>query len=125
MIAFAEKHSQQRLLDEIKEREEDGDDWTEAIMDWDGLECERCGVLSVIKEVIKDEKDILLCACSDYEDNIYLMWTPKYPWATQTEAEKKIKTREDVKNLIMPYLEELLDKKDIPEFKYHEATNGG
>ena len=95
------------------------------IDDYEGKDCECCGIASMLKDVIQDEDNIRLVACDDYDGRYFLIFTPRYPWDDMTDEEKIIKTQDDIKNLISPYLVELYGEKYMPEFEYKEVENGG
>lgn len=81
------------------------------------------GIAALLHAVIEEKEDVCLVACYDFEGKQYLLFTPVYPWSQQSEGEKKIKTENDVDEIIRRYVSILTDKP--LEITYHSVPNGG
>ena len=102
------------------------EDVTAVAHEYEGsLDCV-CGLMAMIRDVVADEKEVNLCACDDFDGREYILFTAFYPWEHKTEGEQKINSKEDVINLLTPYLTELYGEEVDPnEFGYQDVTNGG
>ena len=82
-----------------------------------------CGVASVLAEVIRRDRNIVLEDFQDWDGNIYLLYTPKYPWSNISSNEKEIQTREDIINLIGEYWTQI--SYAPMDIDYWDVQNGG
>lgn len=129
-IAFMRNHKALKDFYDTFEQTELNDMIDEDVVavshEYEGSNCCMYGIMSMLADVICDEKNIALCACDDFDGREYLLYIPYYPWATLTSEEKAIKSEEDIVNFIAPYLTELYGEEVSPdEFGYCEVANGG
>lgn len=81
----------------------------------------RLGLVSLLKEAIEESEEIQLTACEDFEEQIYLLYEPSYPWNVP-EKERGL-TEKKIKEILMKYVKILTDA-DI-EYDYYSPENGG
>ena len=123
LIRFCQKHKV--LNDFLKIIEDEKPEKTyDIVFEYEGRYSSCAAIASMIADAVEDETGVRLAAVTDYNDNSYLVFEPYYPWSEINEAEKKIKTKKDVEDLILPYLKELYED-DFPAFDYQEVFNGG
>ena len=79
------------------------------------------GLATFLKEVILECEGIELTACSDLNDNLYLLYEPTYPW--NLPKEQISLTKERIKEIILKYVS-ILTEKQI-EIGYYDPENGG
>ena len=88
-------------------------------MDYD-VDC-MCGLATILAEFLYEVEDISFTACSDWDGELYLIYTPSYPWYT----------RESEKDLTMIKLDEILKKyigmltDEYVDIDFWEVENGG
>lgn len=100
-----------------------------------GDEIELCHILSdyeddygntglgvLLQEVIWEAENLDLCACCDYYNVHYLLYTPDYPWHLYKDQAVKVK-EEDIDKIIGKYVCILTNNPVIVD--YYECENGG
>lgn len=91
----------------------------EDFADFDQESC--LGLATVLKEIIEEREGIVLTACSDFDGNQYLLYTPEYPWQ-MSELEKKLREG-DIQSLFVKYLSKITDETIVVD--YYGPENGG
>lgn len=84
--------------------------------EYEGLE-----LAAIMKEVILEVEGIELTACSDFDNEIYLLYEQTYPWYLQ-DNEKDL-TAEKLKEVLLKYFSLITD--DPVEVDYYDPANGG
>lgn len=79
------------------------------------------GLAYILQQVILETEDIEFTACTDFEDRIYLLYEPSYPW-DMPDKDKSLKER-DIVGILVKYLT-FLTSENIP-VDYHSPENGG
>ena len=79
------------------------------------------GIGTLLRDVIAEAEGIELLACDDYDEHIYLLYPPIYPWnITKSDLEM---TEERIENVIRKYLS-IVAEKDF-DVAYQAVENGG
>lgn len=78
------------------------------------------GLASILKYVIQEAEGLELVACDNYDDELFLIFTPQYPWR-MTEQEKLV-TEEYLNDLFAKYVDILTDKEI--DIDYQTVENG-
>lgn len=79
------------------------------------------GLATVIQQIIFEKEKIELVACSDFDDNTFLLYPQSYPW-NMSEQEKSL-TEQDIQSLMVKYLSKITD--EVITIDYYEPENGG
>ncbi len=79
------------------------------------------GLATIVAKIIEEAENLELISCDNYDSDIYLVYTPNYPW-NLTEKEKKL-TLNDIVGVFQKYLSVLTD--DTIQVEEQEITNGG
>lgn len=88
-------------------------------MDYDA-DC-GCGLATILAELLLEVEDVSFLSCSDYDGELYLIYTPSYPWATR-ESERNL-TIEHINQMLLKYIAILTDEKI--SIDYMSVENGG
>lgn len=88
-------------------------------MDYD-VDC-MCELATILAEFLLEVEDISFTACSDWDGDIYLIYTPSYPWHIR-ESEKDI-TMTKLYEILQKYIGMLTD--EYVDIDFWEVENGG
>lgn len=92
------------------------------IEDYEEFDQDYCfGIATILCGVINEAENISLYVCDDFENNIYLLYGPEYPWHIP-KNEYGI-TMNHMNYIFKTYLSVVTD--DEIEVDYQEAANGG
>lgn len=79
------------------------------------------GLATVMQQIILEKENLELVACSDFDDNTFLLYPQGYPW-NMNEQEKSL-TEQDIQSLMVKYLSKITD--EVITVDYYEPENGG
>ena len=79
------------------------------------------GLATVVQQIILEKENLELVACSDFDDNTFLLYPQGYPW-NMSEQEKSL-TEQDIQSLMVKYLSKITD--EVITIDYYEPENGG
>ena len=80
-------------------------------------------IAEILKEVILENEHVYFIACSDFDDNHYLIFQPYYPWDATTEEERGL-THEKIQEIIAKYTKIICPNLN-PVCDYCEVENCG
>lgn len=80
-----------------------------------------CGLATILAEFLLEVEDISFTACSDWDGDIYLIYTPSYPWNIR-ESEKGLTTTKLFK-ILQKYVGMLTN--EFVNIDFWEVENGG
>lgn len=79
------------------------------------------GYAYILQQVILEAEGIEFTPCDDFDDRIYLLYEPSYPW-DMPDKDKSLKER-DIACILVRYLT-FLTSEEIP-IDYYSPENGG
>jgi hypothetical protein len=104
-----------QYFDELDLTEPEVDDYLEFDQDY------YHGIAYLLREVIEEDANIFLSTCDSCNEEIYLLYSPSYPW--EVRDEERNLTEESLKEMFNKYLSIICDT--IPEVDYQSCENGG